>query len=136
MDKLTGLLTRRDLDKRKQMRKSILLVNIKDLMIINDSHGHVVGNTVIKKVANIIADIANKNEEVFRYGGNLFLIQSNDINNLENTINIAIKDFKFSEDIDIEVDFGRANYNPFEKFDNLFENADKDLYFNKSNRIK
>ena len=135
MDKLTGLLTRSELNNTSIQSRSILLVDIKLLMFINDAFGHNIGDKIIKEVTEVISSVTEESEVTCRYGGNLFLILSNDINNLQELIDIKIKDFEFTKKIDVKVNFGRSKYNPFDSFQKLFEDADRDLYLNKSSKF-
>lgn len=82
-DTLTGLYNRAAFDKAtKQMLSpkafSIILIDINDFKIINDTYGHDYGDTVIKVVAAIIQDSFDKHYTCYRIGGDEFSIIGND----------------------------------------------------------
>ncbi|WP_313801414.1 EAL domain-containing protein [Cytobacillus sp.] len=83
-DQLTGLLNRRallrDLDKyildAKKSGKEIALLSI-DLdrfKYVNDTLGHLVGDEILKKVAERLCEFRHKNYFVYRQGGDEFII--------------------------------------------------------------
>lgn len=83
-DQLTGLLNRRallrDLDKyildAKKSGKEIALLSI-DLdrfKYLNDTLGHIVGDEILKKVAERLCEFRHKNYFVYRQGGDEFII--------------------------------------------------------------
>lgn len=53
---------------------SVLLCDIDGLKIINDTLGHMAGDVLIRKAAEILRDTCPKNAEIFRIGGDEFLI--------------------------------------------------------------
>ncbi|MEM0912161.1 MAG: GGDEF domain-containing protein [Pseudomonadota bacterium] len=84
IDPLTNLYNRRFLDavseqviadyKRYEKPLSLVYMDIDDLKIINDSHGHAVGDEAIKLVANTIRSVSRKSDKAFRIGGEEFLL--------------------------------------------------------------
>lgn len=79
-DSLTRLLNRRFVDvvlsREIAMHKrdhgtgfAVLMIDIDRFKAINDTHGHVAGDEVIRKVAAIIAETVRSCDFVFRYGG-------------------------------------------------------------------
>ncbi len=81
-DYLTGLYNRRYLDKVakelmvkcKQNKKgmNIIVLDIDNFKLINDTYGHLVGDEVIKTLANILQENTRKNDVVLRLGGEEF----------------------------------------------------------------
>jgi diguanylate cyclase (GGDEF)-like protein len=74
-DALTGLYNRRALD--AQLSKSILtkehcsliMMDIDFFKKINDTYGHLIGDNVLKKIAEILNKVCRKEDFVARYGG-------------------------------------------------------------------
>jgi diguanylate cyclase (GGDEF)-like protein len=83
-DKLTGLLNRTAFDRlfadlvqvanRRKQPLAVLLLDIDFFKAINDTHGHAVGDQVIQHVAARLARASSSGEQVFRWGGEEFLI--------------------------------------------------------------
>lgn len=84
-DPLTMLQNRRSLDQfittlgglvqREEKNISILMIDIDHFKLYNDTYGHVQGDEVIKKVAQIIIHNANRlSDFVARYGGEEFVM--------------------------------------------------------------
>lgn len=83
-DPLTGLLNKGYLMKRLKSEVSrsarysetisCMMVDVDFFKKINDSHGHMVGDTVLKHVARIIKDATRSTDIVTRYGGEEFFV--------------------------------------------------------------
>lgn len=83
-DPLTGLYNRRGLEanlssiiERAEEAGSFLgfgLIDLNGLKTINDTHGHPVGDEVLKRVASIIRQSVRENDLVARYGGDEFAV--------------------------------------------------------------
>ena len=85
-DQLTGLYNRRYLDRFEEfienrtikMRRvyGILHLDVDNFKYINDTYGHYQGDLVLKDISNLLTDYINKEEAVFRIGGDEFIIIS------------------------------------------------------------
>ena len=83
-DALTGLYNRGYFDEtlpravaqaaRYQQPLSVLLVDTDHFKEINDTHGHMVGDRVLKLVAELLAEHARAADTVCRYGGDEFVV--------------------------------------------------------------
>lgn len=51
-----------------------LFIDLDDFKAINDKYGHVYGDHILKKVANLLTDIFKKNSLITRYGGDEFVV--------------------------------------------------------------
>lgn len=52
----------------------IILIDIDDFKKVNDSYGHVVGDEVLRKIAQNMCICINKDDKLFRWGGEEFLL--------------------------------------------------------------
>ncbi|KRE14759.1 hypothetical protein ASE66_15585 [Bosea sp. Root483D1] len=77
-DALTGLLNRRTFDRLGQddpdfdylpVETGLILMDIDRFKLINDGHGHVAGDTVLRAVSALVTEMVRKNDLVMRYGG-------------------------------------------------------------------
>ncbi len=83
-DSLTGLHNRRKLyerlplfmadDRDSAPIKALLYLNIDNSKLINDTMGHSFGDTFIRAVASRICDVLESDEEIFRPGGDEFIV--------------------------------------------------------------
>jgi diguanylate cyclase (GGDEF)-like protein len=85
VDSLTGLLNRqalaqlvlpREIERalRNDQPLALLMVDVDDLKELNDLFGHATGDLIIAGVADTIATIVNRDELVFRVGGDEFAV--------------------------------------------------------------
>ena len=83
-DPLTGVLNRQLLDKifktQFELSKSLntgfalIMGDIDDFKKVNDQHGHVFGDFVLKEFARILTDSVRKSDFVIRFGGEEFIL--------------------------------------------------------------
>lgn len=82
MDPLTGLLNRRAMEAQfgelmavdANAPLSVLMVDIDHFKRINDTHGHALGDAVIRNVADVIRKSLRANQHAVRYGGEEFVV--------------------------------------------------------------
>jgi diguanylate cyclase (GGDEF)-like protein len=60
--------------KKHQWPMSIVFIDIDDFSVLNDSHGHAVGNEVLKQVAKRINNCTRDTDILSRYGGEEFTV--------------------------------------------------------------
>ena len=87
-DGLTALLNRREFDAALGARLgaltaggqgfALLMGDVDHFKRINDTHGHVEGDRVLRRVAQVLAAEARSDDLVFRYGGEEFALILND----------------------------------------------------------
>lgn len=149
-DSLTNLFNRRQIielleyeterAKRTGDVFSIMMLDVDDQKIINDAYGHVVGDTVIKEVANILRDTIRKIDSAGRHGGDEFMIILPDTNG-EKAKNLAERISKKTKhkgiavgrtDISIRLSIGIATY-PYDSMlpQELITIADRGMYESK-----
>lgn len=141
IDPLTGINNRAYLEflktklKRIKNNVSILMLDLDNFKTLNDKYGHLVGDEVLKKVAQTIRKNVKTPDEVIRYGGEEFLIIAYRCplkegfklgERLRKKIkNIKIKDYK---DLKITVSIGVSEYNSQKDLLSVIEEADKAMY--------
>jgi diguanylate cyclase len=78
-DALTGLCNRRYFDSELASKMgidtlSLMLIDIDHFKMVNDSHGHLMGDLVLKAVAKKLQQGCREDAQVFRYGGEEFVV--------------------------------------------------------------
>jgi len=141
-DPLTGLFNRKfmlkkieeetERAKRYGSKFSIIFLDIDNFKRINDVYGHIVGDFVLKYLANIIKSELRKVDYAFRYGGEEMVILLSETN-LENALKFSERlletvrntIFKYkTEELKITVSIGVAEFKMGETIEQLIERAD------------
>jgi two-component system cell cycle response regulator len=83
IDSMSGLFNRNyfDLVLRKELKRairynkvfSLLILDIDDFKIVNDTKGHIFGDMVIKNLAKLLKDVCREEDVICRYGGEEFI---------------------------------------------------------------
>lgn len=148
-DPLTGLLNRRSMDvhlkeavelfKSKGSIFSVIIGDIDDFKMINDTYGHNVGDEILVNVADTICSNIPEDAKVCRWGGEeiLILIHSNAKTAvpIAEKIRKAISNSRTKTDdvlIGVTMTFGMAEYQPGYAITKLIAVADKNLYKGKN----
>ena len=154
-DSLTKLLNRQAFDfvfqqalldsERSRQPLSVALMDIDYFKKINDKHGHLIGDHVLKEIAAIARRSLRESDVICRWGGEEFLLLLKNCSlekatsiaeNLRNTI--AANDFSRTTDLakgrlSLTVSMGVAECKSQESEDSVFERADVALYQAKEN---
>lgn len=139
IDTLTGLNNRRILERIREC-SGVVMCDIDDFKKVNDTYGHDIGDTVIKRVTEIIKENTRSKDYVCRFGGDEFFIGF--VECPENIIDERIEKIRIEVSNDrlltklkdkVTISFGFViNYN-LEDLDSLIKKADKALYESKKN---
>lgn len=152
-DGLTGISNRRLFDEtyevewlnslEKESALSVLIIDIDNFKEFNDQYGHLIGDEVVKSVAQILA-VQQRNEDDFvaRYGGDEFVAILPHTTKEEATVfgekfSASLQHINTTLNIDIEVtvSIGIATTipNKMQSKKNLIYTADNQLYLSKAN---
>ena len=139
-DQLTGLYNRRfyeaelkRLDTEINLPMTIVMGDVNGLKLINDSFGHVMGDELLKKVAEVIKKGCRADDIIARLGGDEFviLLPKTDAFETEQIIK-RINDLSLKEKvgtIDISISFGyETKNNEEEKIQEVFKKAEDYMY--------
>lgn len=146
-DHLTGLYNRHSLydvgprylsnAKRYEKQLSLLLIDLDHFKQINDTHGHSVGDYVLKAVAEVIQSSCRSGDIAARFGGEEFVLILNNCDE-EDALRKA-EDLRMvigtlnPEGIPVTTSIGVAHYNESDEFGELFDKADQAVYEAKDN---
>ncbi|MDH5464222.1 MAG: GGDEF domain-containing protein, partial [Thiovulaceae bacterium] len=121
---------------------SLLVLDIDNFKVVNDTHGHPAGDAVLVQFANVVQSLLRKNDIYARVGGEEFAILLFKIN-LEDAYLLAEKLRTLIEVIDLEYKDQIINLSTSigvvqikeedQDFEALFNRADKALYEAKQN---
>ena len=150
LDPLTELANRRYIELNMQTRLDemrrygrhfgILFVDIDRFKIVNDTHGHDVGDKVLMMVANTFVKNVRASDIVGRWGGEEFLAIIPNINEEQlyftaNKLRVLVEQSGFSLDsgiVQVTVSIGATLAQPKDTTETLLERADKLLYYSKA----
>jgi diguanylate cyclase (GGDEF)-like protein len=151
-DSLTGLSNRRGFnetiesiitDQRNNKAYHMFVFDIDNLKIINDRHGHLIGDKVIMDIGKIVSDGLNCNGMVSRWGGDEFAgfifgdreIAENLIHNIFELIHIYSENQTYHSTISMGITLVKDS----DSIDSLIKRSDTALYYAKDrgkNRFK
>lgn len=122
--------------KRRNTPLSLVMLDLDHFKQVNDTHGHAMGDQVIKAVAHLLRQYLRKTDAIGRYGGEEFLIVLPDCNGeealklIERTRshfkNLVFKTAK--DELQITASAGVACYSDDATADQLVQAADAALY--------
>jgi diguanylate cyclase (GGDEF)-like protein len=140
-DKLTGLPNRRSLEKKSMelIKKGdfyLVFADLDDFKFINDTHGHPLGDVLLKQISDILYSYLSKNITVYRWGGDefIFTIESESKEKVEDSIKEILnhfeKPFKVENNIfNISVSMGIVHYpSDSDGLDDMIKKADISMY--------
>ncbi|OED35540.1 hypothetical protein AB833_30475 [Chromatiales bacterium (ex Bugula neritina AB1)] len=151
-DPLTGSLNRRSFfngfdllfaeARQNQDELTCIMTDIDHFKAVNDTHGHGVGDEVIKYLADVLAEHSRPNDLVGRFGGEEFCIvmpatSLHEAANLAETLRDTLEKgigANFLDKCQITASFGVASiHSGASKPHDMVEQADRALYFSKEN---
>lgn len=145
LDALTKVFNRRALSKylekvceqkNNHYELHLLMLDIDDFKVINDTFGHIAGDKILIFIANILKKTLRDGDKIFRYGGEEFVIvlnrlDSNHCHKLASRIlelisknNLIYK----GKAVNVTVSMGTTLYDVNDSPDELIHRADKALY--------
>ena len=148
LDSLTRVLNRRALTtylqklcQREKIKDELhlLILDIDDFKVINDTYGHIAGDKILIFIANILRKTLRDGDKVFRYGGEEFIIILNRIeptacyeisNRILNIISSNQLIYK-GESLKVTMSIGATKFYTGDTPDALIHRADTALYKSK-----
>lgn len=141
-DQLTGLYNRHSLfdigpkylgdAKRHQFPLSLMVIDLDHFKNVNDTHGHGVGDIVLKTIGQVLNDNCRIEDTVARFGGEEFvmLLSHCDLDfaaTKAESVRAAIEKSQ-PNDLTITASIGVAAFNQNDDFESLFDKADRAVY--------
>ena len=153
-DSLTRLYNRRkineliqhEIERSERYKKgfSVIIMDIDYFKRVNDRHGHLAGDELLKVFAQILLDTIRHTDEVGRWGGEEFVVLCPETNMdgaclLADKIRQKIEDSTFNDYGKQTASFGIACYQEGDTIDSIISHADEALYIAKNagrNRVE
>ena len=150
-DELTGALSKKALKEmggkevyrshRFKHPLSLIFIDLDNFKDINDKFGHNRGDELLKKVASSFQACCREADEVFRFGGDEFVIilpetgkeGARDVMERIESKLFSL-DLEILENIKIEISWGVAKLKKEESLNDLLSRADQDMYKNKKEK--
>ena len=139
-DGLTGLYNRRffeeelyRLDRERNLPLSIIMADMNGLKLINDSFGHLEGDKMLIKVADVLRKTCRSDEIIARIGGDEFVILITNIDhdqvvNLANRIESNLSEEKI-DNLSLSVSLGwSVKTDNTENINDIFKEAENMMY--------
>jgi diguanylate cyclase (GGDEF)-like protein len=145
-DALTGLSNRRHLDESVKMlfdnaknygsALCIVVADIDDFKIINDTFGHASGDDVLKTIAAILREHARAGDLIARFGGEEFImalpgLKTSDAHQIAERARAAVEGFDWTrihQDLRVTISLGVSGDLSVPNFERLISSADAQLY--------
>ena len=121
--------------RRHQSDFSLMIIDIDHFKAVNDTYGHIAGDKVLKLVAKLIRTSIRRSDEVFRYGGEEFVVILSNTKQggakfIAERVRREIEKLtvKLSQDIKVTASIGIASSELMQDVTETLEFADKALY--------
>ena len=146
-DPLTGTWNRAHLDRimamemsrsvRHRQPLSVILLDIDHFKLVNDTHGHAAGDTVLCRLVQVVQEHIRPGDMLFRWGGEEFLVlvpstPYQNARTVAEKVRASVETAAFPAVGKITISLGVAERLPGESAHALFERVDSALYAAKS----
>lgn len=124
------------LARRNSQHLSVLVIDIDRFKFINDTHGHAVGDLVLRELVSVITKVNRSTDLCFRFGGEEFVVLLSNTNQtgaeiIASRLCLAISECHICTDggsIQISVSIGAASQCETDTEESLLNRADKAMY--------
>jgi diguanylate cyclase (GGDEF)-like protein len=119
------------------MSLSLVILDIDHFKEVNDTHGHLVGDSVLQKMVLTIDSHTRKSDFFARWGGEEFVLllvgtSQKDAMTFAENIRLIISNVKFDRVENVSCSFGVSSYKKSDTIDTMIKRADDALYLAKN----
>lgn len=134
IDSLTNIYNRKILS--NDINYDVLVMcDIDDFKIINDTYGHQVGDELLKDIAQKLSKVLRNEDILLRYGGDEFtiLFKNCTVQDIKRKLDIIKESYFNSKELDIKItmSFGITEYIEGKSIEEAISEADTALYLSK-----
>ena len=131
---------------RQDSDLTLIMCDVDKFKAINDTMGHIVGDLVLKRMANILKEACDTNPAnlfLCRYGGDEFLICGTNVNDKEiselrksinNSLIILNKEYSDKITLGLSMGIAKAHCENYKDIEQLIRDADISMYQEKKNK--
>lgn len=143
VDSLTGLMNRRSFNdiararykaaKQDRTSASLVMIDVDHFKAINDTHGHEMGDRILRDIAETIRSSFRSNDLSCRWGGEEFVVYLTDTDPeaarvFAERLRALIEGTVFHDDIRVTISQGIAGLDEGDSFEAMARRADEKLY--------
>jgi len=115
---------------------SVIYMDVDNFKMINDTHGHAIGDYVLKSVAQTLTSAIRDEDTLARWGGDEFIVLLEHANIdramiVAKKIRLAIQELQLDHDLNVSVSIGVSERQKNENWDTWFKRVDHALYLSK-----
>jgi len=127
-----------DISKKAKRSLSIILLDIDNFKKVNDNHGHVVGDNILKKLTTLILSNIRATDYFSRWGGEEFVLLLSDTSlekskEIAENLRVLIENYDFGINQKLTCSFGVTISKKNDTSESIFIRVDKALYKAKDN---
>ena len=125
--------------KRHNQPLSVIMIDIDNFKVINDNFGHLVGDSVLEKMAGLLSAHIRETDHLFRWGGEEFIVLTPGCNEsqaheLAEKLRAKAAHYPFDEHFTITISLGITGFHiDQDSHKSLIQRADQALYKAKNN---
>ena len=113
----------------------VAVLDVDDMKAINDRYGHAAGDAALVRVANTLRSLVRRDDHLFRWGGDEFLLVTIDLDGIEfrsrlESLNARLR----SNDAPVQVSHGYAEFERADQLLDAVRRADVAMYAQKRER--
>ena len=143
VDILTNLWNRRTLEgrlkeewlrsKRRSCKMSLILLDIDHFKKINDTFGHSIGDSVLKKISQLLRSNLRKTDFIGRWGGEEFIVICAETDEtivwkVAEKLRKSVKNHDFKLGLPVSISLGTATFDSEDSADEILKRADMNMY--------
>jgi diguanylate cyclase (GGDEF)-like protein len=123
-------------DAKTAVRGCAAMIDVDELKQLNDSHGHSAGDAALVRVAKAVARRARREDQLFRWGGDEFLLVALDVEPTElvDRLELVNHELAKSDPVTVHVSYGAVGFGNVGELLDAVKRADANMYASKRER--
>jgi diguanylate cyclase (GGDEF)-like protein len=123
-------------DAEKVVAGCAAMIDVDELKHLNDSHGHSAGDAALMRVAKSVAQRARREDRLFRWGGDEFLLVALGVDppELADRLDLVNRELAVPDPLTVRVSYGAAAFGNAGELLDAVKHADASMYASKRER--